>query len=64
MKSIRCVVPSVLMAAAGAALAQPAINGTVDLRYYDRQWTNATPTQFGNNNYTPPGPCPPTSGAE
>jgi hypothetical protein len=47
-----------LIAAAGTAAAQPALDGSIvgdEATYGPALWTNTTPTQFGNA--TPPAPC-------
>ncbi|MBX3357614.1 MAG: hypothetical protein KF745_04220 [Phycisphaeraceae bacterium] len=51
-------------ASAAYVNAQPTIDGMRDGMYGPAIWFNSeNPTQFGDNNYTPPAPCSPTSGA-
>jgi len=65
MKNRMLVVAGLALSATAVAVAvPPVIDGVKDSVYGAAQWVNsANPTQFGDNNYTPPPPCSPTSGA-
>ncbi len=66
MKNRVLVVAGLALSASAAVMAQnkAVIDGVKDASYGQAQWVNSlNPTQFGDNNYTPPAPCPPTSGA-
>lgn len=43
-----CMAAATLLAAAGAAMAQPAVNGRLKPEYGPILWANSTPTQFGD----------------
>jgi hypothetical protein len=64
MKNRMVVVAGLAVSASAAVALPPVIDGVKDASYGAPQWVNsANPTQFGDNNYTPPAPCPATSGA-
>jgi hypothetical protein len=50
MKHVKVVTASMILAVAGAAMAQtPAVNGRLKPEYGPIQWVNTTPTQFGDS---------------
>ena len=59
MKNRMVIVAGLAVSASAAVAVPPVIDGVKDASYGPAQWINsANPTQFGDNNYAPPPPCP------
>lgn len=62
MRTVSCISVAAVLAAAGVAIAQPAINGKLKPEYGAIQWFNTTPTQFGDAGPAVAPPCDPIGG--
>ncbi|MBY0311468.1 MAG: hypothetical protein K2W85_05320 [Phycisphaerales bacterium] len=62
MRTVSCISVAAVLAAAGMALAQPAVNGRLKSEYGPIQWFNTTPTGFGNAGPAVAPPCDPIGG--